>query len=54
VLAAVLFGALQHGGRFMEYQAGVLSELVRAINGLIVVTLSAPELWRLIRRKAAR
>jgi simple sugar transport system permease protein len=54
ILAAVLFGALQHGGRFMEYHAGVVSELVRAVNGLIVITLSIPELWAMLRRRLAR
>jgi len=52
VLAALLFGALAHGGRFMEYHAGVLSEMVRAINGLIVITLAVPEVWKLLRRRA--
>jgi ABC-type uncharacterized transport system permease subunit len=54
VLAAVLFGALAHGGRLMEYEAGVLSELVRAINGLIVIALAAPELWTLVTRRWRR
>ncbi|MFN3928678.1 MAG: ABC transporter permease [Thermoflexus sp.] len=51
ILAAILFGALQHGGRFMEYHAGVVSELVRAVNGLIVITLAVPELWTMLRRR---
>jgi len=51
LLSAILFGALQHGGRYMEYQAGVVSELVRAITGLVVVALAVPELWRLIWRR---
>jgi simple sugar transport system permease protein len=54
ILAAFLFGALAHGGRFMEYHAGVLSELVRAINGLIVLTLAVPELWAITRRRLGR
>jgi len=54
VLAAFLFGALAHGGRLMEYQAGVPSELVRALNGLIVMTLAVPEVWTLVRRRLAR
>lgn len=54
VLAAILFGALAHGGRFMEYEAGVLSELVRALNGLIVLTLAVPEIWVIIRRRVRR
>jgi len=54
VLAACLFGALAQGGRLMEYQAGVPSELVRALNGLIVITLAVPELWAMARRRLAR
>jgi hypothetical protein len=38
----------------MEYHAGVVSELVRAVNGLIVITLSIPELWAMLRRRLAR
>ncbi|MBM4465343.1 MAG: ABC transporter permease [Chloroflexi bacterium] len=54
IFAAILYGALQHGGRFMEYHAGVSSELVRAINGLIVVALAVPEIWAIIRRRLKR
>ncbi len=55
VLAAVLFVALTQGGRLMEYQAGVLSELVRALNGVIVLTLAVPEIWTIMaRRRLAR
>jgi hypothetical protein len=38
----------------MEYQAGVDSEMVRAINGIIIVALSIPELWAIIRRRIKR
>ncbi len=54
ILAAILYGALQHGGRYMEYQAGVDSEMVRAINGIIIVALSIPELWAIIKRRIKR
>lgn len=54
ILAAVLFGALAQGGRLMEYQVGVLSELVRALNGIIVFAMAVPELWSLVRRRLAR
>lgn len=54
VLAAILFGALAHGGRLMEYQVGVLSELVRALNGLIVLTLAVPEIWTMVQRRVKR
>ncbi len=54
ILAAILFGALAQGGRLMEYEVGVLSELVRALNGIIVFALAAPGLWNLLRRRVAR
>lgn len=54
IFAAILYGALQHGGRYMEYYAGVSSELVRAINGLIVVSLAVPEIGAIIRRRLER
>lgn len=54
IAAAILFGALQQGGRLMEYQAGVASDLVRAINGIIIITLAVPEVWSLLRRRRAR
>jgi len=54
IFAAILFGALQHGGRVMEYHAGVCSEIVRAINGLIVIALAVPEIWAIIRRRLRR
>ncbi len=49
IFAAILFGGLQNGGRFMEYQAGVYSELVGAITGLIVIALSIPELVKIFK-----
>ncbi len=54
ILAAVLFGALAQGGRLMEYEVGVLSELVRALNGIIVFSMAVPELWQLLRRRLVR
>jgi len=45
VLASIFYGGLLHGGRFMEFEAGVASEIVRAINGIIIVTLAIPELY---------
>ncbi|MDR5708605.1 MAG: ABC transporter permease [Armatimonadota bacterium] len=54
VLAAILFGALAQGGRLMEYEVGVLSELVRALNGIVVFAMAVPALWDLARRRLAR
>lgn len=52
--ASILYGGIKNGGRYMEYQAGIDSDLVRAINGLFVIALSVPELLRIIRRLARR
>lgn len=54
IFAAILYGALQHGGRYMEYHVGVSSELVRAINGLIIIALAVPEIWTILRRRLKR
>lgn len=54
IFAAIIYGALQHGGRYMEYEAGVCSEIVRAIVGLIIIALAVPEIWFLIRRRLKR
>jgi ABC-type uncharacterized transport system permease subunit len=40
-----------HGGRFMEYNVGVSSELVDAINGIIVIALAVPQIAEIIRRR---
>ena len=51
ILAAIFYGGLEHGSRFMEYNAGVYSELVRAIGGLIVVALAIPEIVDIVRKR---
>jgi simple sugar transport system permease protein len=53
VFAAIFYGGLMHGGRFMEYHVGVASELVDAINGIIVIALAMPEIVAIIRRRRA-
>ena len=54
VLAAILYGGLKNGGRYMEYHAGVCSELVRAINGIIIMALAVPEIIEIVRRRLRR
>lgn len=55
IFAGIFYGGLLHGGRFMEFQAGVSSELVRAINGIIILALALPSLLeifgKLLRRR---
>jgi simple sugar transport system permease protein len=42
--AALLFGALQAGGRAMQTRSGVSLELVQVIQALIVIFVAAPAL----------
>jgi simple sugar transport system permease protein len=51
IFAAIFYGGLLHGGRFMEYYAKVPSELVMAIQGLIIVALAIPELLKVLKRR---
>jgi len=51
IFAAIFYGGLMHGGRFMEYNVGVASEMVDAINGIIIIALAMPEIVAIIRRR---
>ncbi|GAA3235610.1 ABC transporter permease [Actinocorallia longicatena] len=46
VFAAILFGALQAGGRSMQSEAGISIEIVTVIQALIVLFVAAPPLVR--------
>ncbi len=48
--AAVFYGGLQAGARLMQMWAKVPFEMVRAVQGVIVLALALPELIRIIRR----
>ncbi len=54
ILAAIFYGGFLHGGRFMEFEVGVASELVRAINGIIIIALAMPELLNILKRVRRR
>jgi ABC-type uncharacterized transport system permease subunit len=54
VFAAIFYGGVLNGGRYMEYNVGVASELVIAINGIIVITLALPEIMAIIRGRRHR
>jgi simple sugar transport system permease protein len=47
VIAAILMGALAAGARTMQIYAGVPLEMVRLVQGIIILTLAVPELLRL-------
>ncbi|MBC7221473.1 ABC transporter permease [Candidatus Bipolaricaulota bacterium] len=47
--AAVFYGGLQAGARLMQMEAGVPFEMVRAVQGAIVLALALPELTRILK-----
>lgn len=47
--AAIFYGGLQAGARLMQMEAGVPFEMVRAVQGVIVLALALPELTRLFK-----
>jgi simple sugar transport system permease protein len=49
IIAAILFGGLTAGGRIMQLTAGVPLEMVRVVEGIIVLAMAVPELIRLFR-----
>jgi simple sugar transport system permease protein len=53
IASAVLFGALDNGAQAMQQEQGVSPELVRVIEGLVIITLLAFDAatWRAFREK---
>jgi simple sugar transport system permease protein len=47
IIAAILMGALTTGARTMQIYAGVPLEMVRLVQGVIILALAVPELLRL-------
>ncbi len=50
IIASLFVGGLRHGGRYMEIEAGIYSELVDAVTGLIIIALAVPEVFEAIKR----
>lgn len=49
IVSAFLFGGLAAGAREMQMTAGVPTEMVRAVQGVIVMAMAVPELLRIFR-----
>ncbi|HIE47397.1 TPA: ABC transporter permease [Candidatus Bipolaricaulota bacterium] len=49
IFAAVFYGGLQSGARVMQLFAGIPLEMVRVVQGVIVLALALPELLRIFR-----
>jgi simple sugar transport system permease protein len=48
LLAGLLFGALQAGGRQMQVSAGVSLDLIAVVQALIIIFIAAPMLVRVL------
>lgn len=49
IFAAIFYGGLQSGARVMQLFAGIPLEMVRMVQGVIVLALALPELLRIFR-----
>jgi len=48
IFSAIFFGGLNAGGRAMQLRAGVPLDMVRVVNGTIVLAMAIPELIRIL------
>lgn len=48
--AGLFFGALQAGAGLMAFRARVPIDMIRVVQGTIVLAIAAPEIWELVRR----
>lgn len=51
ILAALLFGAFEHGGDIMQANAGISSHLVEILQGLIILFIAADAVLRWLARR---
>jgi simple sugar transport system permease protein len=49
ILAAIFMGALEAGSRFMQFQAQIPLEMVKVVQGAIILALAIPELLNLFK-----
>jgi len=54
IFAAIFFGGLLVGGRIMQFSPGVPQEMVRVVEGVIILALAVPELKRILVRIGLR
>ena len=52
--AAIFFGGLLVGGRIMQFSPGVPLEMVRVVEGVLILALAVPELKRILVRIGLR
>ncbi len=54
LLSAVFFGALAAGRTMMGYRAGVPFDMIQIVQGVIILAIAAPEMWRIARLRPRR
>jgi ABC-type uncharacterized transport system permease subunit len=54
ILAAILIGAMKAGARYMQFYAGVPLEMVRVVEGVIIVALAVPGTLHMVREYIRR
>lgn len=54
ILGALLFGALRNGGMVMKQMTNVPTDLVVVIQGIVILFVAAPEMFRIYRKLLAR
>jgi simple sugar transport system permease protein len=54
ILAAIFFGMLRAGTALMQAQAQVPLEIIKVIQGIIVITVAIPSLYDLIKKAIHR
>ena len=54
IAAAFFFGALAAGAGEMGFTSGAPLDSIRVVQGIIVLTLALPEIWRIMREKIWR
>ncbi|NJE07515.1 ABC transporter permease [Thermococcus sp. M39] len=50
IFSGIFFGALKAGATYMQIEAGVPLEMVKVVQGIIVVAVAVPGLWDLVKK----
>ncbi|NJE12096.1 ABC transporter permease [Thermococcus sp. LS2] len=50
IFSGLFFGALKAGATYMQIEAGVPLEMVKVVQGIIVVAVAVPGLWDLVKK----
>ena len=54
ILSAIFFGALAAGSTMMGFRAGVPIDMIQIVQGIIILAIAAPEMWRVVKPRRFR